>query len=145
MTESWCDDRITNSYLNIDGYELIVRQDRKDKAGGGILFYSLKNINVVPGSSKNNFNQFVSCEIPTVTGPNLTVYIVYRPPDSCDVNYVENVKLLCDLVEKSSENSLFVGDFNFPSIDWQTLSCPDTSSKLFLDSCNNKFMTQHVD
>ena len=45
----------------------------------------------------------------------------------------------------SSQNYLFVGDFNFPSIDWQQMACPDTVSKSFLNACNNKFLTQHVD
>ena len=48
------------------------------------------------------------------------------------------------LVQSIPHNSILIGDFNYPEIDWPTLSCSQNPDKQFLDVVNDKFLTQHV-
>ena len=41
------------------------------------------------------------------------------------------------------EHSILLGDFNYPSIDWNSLSS-DTFERQFLETCNDRFLSQHV-
>ena len=70
---------------------------------------------------------------------------MYRPylrehPDKCD----RNNKLLYELIKESDTNSVFIGDFNFGGINWNSLTS-DTDDKLFLETVQDMFITQHVD
>ena len=128
ITETWCSEEISNAMLNIPGYfiEPELRLDRTDTMngiGGGLLVYVKDNLIVKPIPVENNFNMFKRFEIISneskddgrfKTKPNLTVTLVYRPPRSRN----ENTQELCKLFRNSGENSLFIGDFNFPTINW---------------------------
>ena len=48
-----------------------------------------------------------------------------------------------DVIKKSSNMVLNMGDFNFPGIDWVTLEADVTGSK-FLDLTQDCFLTQYV-
>ena len=68
---------------------------------------------------------------------SLNITLVYRPPNANDINTHE----LCKLFENAGGNSIFIGDFNFPSIDW-TFETADRkaeiSSSLRKRICLNK-------
>ena len=59
---------------------------------------------------------------------NLTVTLVYRPPRSRNKNTEE----LCKLFENSGDNSIIIGDFNFPTINWNELTA-DRNSDFFAE------------
>ena len=43
VTETWTNETIDNAYLKLDGYEIVIREDRSDTEkgrGGGILMYA---------------------------------------------------------------------------------------------------------
>ena len=42
-------------------------------------------------------------------------------------------------------NSIIVGDLNYPEIDWSTLHSTNPLGQEFLDTANDKFLSQHVD
>lgn len=50
-----------------------------------------------------------------------------------------------DYVGTLPENSVMIGDFNFPKIEWNTLECSSPTDKLFLNTTQDKFLTQLVD
>ena len=51
---------------------------------------------------------------------------------------------LTKVIETTAHNgALNVGDFNYPSIDWENLDA-DNSSRYFLDLVTDSFLTQHV-
>ena len=125
-----------------------MRQDRQGRGGGGILLYAKDNIcgQIVPGSSVIDdgvFNQFVSCKV-IGKSSELNLYVIYRPPSSCDPDYVNNNMKLCNLVRSIPENSILCGDFNYSKINWKSMTS-DTFSQQFLDTCNDKFLSQHID
>ena len=47
LTETWTNDQIDNSFLNVEGYEVVARDDREDTEkgrGGGVLIYVKKTL-----------------------------------------------------------------------------------------------------
>ena len=65
---------------------------------------------------------------------------MYRPLSSNEANTSE----LCKLLKLSSKNSLFLGDFNFPSIDWNLKTC-DRKSENFLQAVEENEYDQLAD
>ena len=97
----------------------------------------------MPVSLNSTFNQVIACEILSSSGDNITLYTVYRPPNSCDPNFCENADELNKLIQNL--NSILCGDFNYGEIDWDTLNCGSGQSEAFLESCHSIFLEQHVD
>ena len=78
VTESWTNDSITEQYLSIPNYSLIVKSDRQDKAegrGGRILIYVKDPIIAQRLEANNNFNQAagISVKAPTI---NLNIHVI---------------------------------------------------------------------
>jgi hypothetical protein len=116
VTESWCNNSISNEFLSIDGYELQtdLRMDRIDTAqgrGGGLLVYSKTGLKVTKIECNVTFNQYCCFTI-----SDITIYLVYRSPNAT----VEAMASLVDLVKNVRKNTIIIGDFNLPDIDWST-------------------------
>ena len=147
IAETWCNSEITNSMLGIKGYfiEPDLRVDRNDTLngiGGGLIVYVKNSLIVKPIDQESTFNMFTQFEIICKDDikNNLTITLVYRPPSAP----LENTEELCKLLEKSGPNSSFIGDFNFPSIDW-IYETSDNKSINFLQSTKNLNYEQFVD
>ena len=144
ITESWRNNSISDNILNIDGYELIsdLRRDRNDTTngiGGGLLVFARKGLVILSIDMTNNFNQYINFKIVT-KNCDLNVYLIYRPPSCSNEN---NVKL-CDIIKNAPKDSILIGDFNFPKIDWNSLIC-DNFSLDFMNACIDNNFTQYVD
>ena len=128
--------------LNIQGYNIEpeLRKDRTDTLngiGGGILVYAKEELIIKPVEVNNDMNMFSRFEILSKDDgtDNLSVTLVYRPPRA----RAENTLELCKLFENTSANSIFIGDFNFPSINWQDQTA-DRSCENFLEcTLDNNF------
>ena len=97
--------------------------------------------NVYSVTLKHNFDQVLHVVISgTNNEPDIHLHVVYKPPSSSDTNINNLIKYVSNI----PENSVLVGDFNFPDINWSTLQCPSVDSP-FLDMCNDKFLNQLVD
>ena len=144
ICESWCNENLPNSSLNLKNYNLEIRLDRTDTfngIGGGLLVYAKAGLNVVPSDSKNNFNQYCSFKVLSPKNDvDINLYLIYRSPNST----LFNNELLTNLILNCDDNSLIVGDFNFPSIDWSSLDC-DSRTKCFVDAICEKNIVQLVD
>ena len=84
ICETWTvADKHTKSFLQIDGYEIVCRDDRKDTSegfGGGLLIYRRDDI-TAPESVKleySNFNQCVAVKLPIKGGKTIELVLVYR-------------------------------------------------------------------
>ncbi len=64
---------------------------------------------------------------------------MYRPPSSPP----ENCRLLLDLLDDLPPNSLLLGDFNYPYINWRD-STAVARGKDFLEKCNEACLEQLV-
>lgn len=147
ITESWCHSEITNSFLDLPGFELNgdLRTDRCDThhgIGGGLLVYSSPEVKILPRDKNGQddlFNQFCSFDIMT-EGDTLTIVLVYRSPNST----AENNERLLKLVQDSPTNVILVGDFNFPGIDWKAETASSKTGRSFLDACRERGFDQMV-
>ncbi len=66
-----------------------------------------------------------------------TIYLVYRPPSSADMDG------LVKIIQQSGPNTIMVGDFNLPSIDWEHGTAAGRAQE-FLAAAEEKFMEQLV-
>jgi len=131
--------------LNSSGYSLEIRQDSsetKDGIGGEILVFvrnglTIFNVDV----NKFNFNRYCKFSLLSENGEgNLNITIVYRSPNSSDLNNSE----LCTILREHDKNCIFIGDFNFPGINWTNQSSVKKSQE-FLDETIFAGLHQIVD
>ena len=118
LCETWCNNATNSAGLQIEGYTLQqdLRRDRTDTAngiGGGLLVYARNGLVVLPCDQESDFNQY--CKFSLVNGSEtFYVYLIYRPPSAGQ----SSKDKLSELLKEANKNSLFVGDFNLPGIDW---------------------------
>ena len=126
--------------LKLNGYDLIGRRDRSDTLngrGGGILVYSrLPHVYEQP---PNKSEQVIHTTLTTQNNVDIQLHFFYRSPNSNTANNEEVIKYL----ENIPENSILIGDFNHPEINWSTLNCTHALGKMFLDTINDKFLSKH--
>jgi len=149
IAETWLNDDTNTAMLNIEGYYIDpdLRLDRKDTLngiGGGLIVYIKEGLIVKPTSAESNFNQFVQFEVVNkddiCTTRNLNITLIYRPPSSRD----ENTDELCKLISTAGKNSIFIGDFNFPGINWE-FETSDRKGASFLKSTKDNYLEQLID
>jgi hypothetical protein len=117
VTESWCNDEVTNGLLTVPGYNLLpdLRVDRQDTAagvGGGLLVYAKPNIDILPEQQRYDFTQHVNFKVLTA-GEELHLSLVYRPPRTSPEAYDS----MANFIRSTRGNRVLIGDFNLPNID----------------------------
>ena len=140
VTETWCNNEISNAYLGIPGYELQtdLRQDRSDTdrgRGGGLLVYTKTGLQIFSCDKIVDFNQY--CKF-VVRG--VTFYLIYRSPNSS----AEEVSRLAGLIRQAEKDSVIIGDFNLPTIDWEAATARGTAAEV-LEAVEDRLMVQMVD
>jgi hypothetical protein len=139
VTESWCNSDISDALLSIDGYEVQpdLRSDRQDTAqgrGGSLLVYVKTGLKVLKLDLESNFQQYFKFLIDDVV-----IYLLYRSPNAPPQSMTE----LEQLVRKAEKNSILLGDYNLPDIDWEVGSGA-ARSRAFLDAVEDSMMEQMV-
>jgi nitrous oxidase accessory protein NosD len=140
ITESWCNNGISNAFLSLPGYELQheLRRDREDTRegrGGGLLVYAKQGINILACDNSIDFIQYCKFNV-----CDLTCFLIYRPPNGT----IENMTKLAELIRTADRNTLFIGDFNLPGIDWTT-GHGRGAERLIVEAAHDMFCTQMVD
>ena len=142
VTETWTNDALGDALLGVEGYEIVVRCDRGDTAGGrggGILIYAERGVCMWSVDNETNFNQCVSTKIKTRC-EELNFHVVYRSPNSKK----ENDEELCRWVRELRGTNILIGDFNFPDVDWRD-GRAGAKGRNFFDATASRFMEQLVD
>jgi hypothetical protein len=130
VTESWCNSDISDAHLSLDGYEVQpdLRMDGQDTAqdrGRGILVYVCNGVKVLKIDRRISFHQYCKFLVGDVT-----LYLVYRSPNAP----AQSIQELAMLVRAAEKNSIFIGDFNLPDIDWSNGTCL-AKSRPFVGGC----------
>ena len=151
LSETWLKSYISDAQLHIPGYALS-RCDRQGRVGGGVLLYSHEDI---PVSSVKTYDDGV-CQALFVTFLTAKICIanVYRPPSAIHSSFNKAINFLDDAYRSLEDESFqlwMVGDFNFPNIDWSSLSVnpggsadSTQSSLLLLNFMSKHFLNQYV-
>ena len=74
---------------------------------------------------------------------NLILCTIYVPPPACE-SYVCSLTEYLAVLQSSYDHCICVGDFNFPDIDWLSLSGSSFLSNFFCDFIFDCNLTQHV-
>ena len=142
LCETWTNDTIDNSFLEIPGFKLMIRKDRSDTdkgRGGGLLVYVKKGITCYEKNISEEIIQAASLTFPMVDH-DLHLHVIYRSPNSSP----DNNESINTFVQNIGRNSIIIGDFNYPNICWETLTSNNVAEG-FVNTVNEKFLTQHVD
>ena len=138
VTETWLSDYIYDCEILPSDF-VLYRKDRPSR-GGGVLVAVSKSIYSSHISSPSNL-EIVS----VMLGQDLEFILcsVYVPPNSSEAYLSSLLSYLTHLVT-SYKRCIFVGDFNFPDIDWFSLTgcCPLSNS--FCEFIFDSNLTQHV-
>jgi len=151
ITESWLKTHISDAQIRVANYTPYRADRQKRKCGGAMLL--IHNSLVV--SNVQVFDNTV-CEaiICTVAGMGV-VASIYRPPDALCQEFTPLLQFLDsylgDAESERNSDTLFLGDLNFPGIDWTQLSYTRTtkdhnaSCEKILDFVSDHLLTQCID
>ena len=67
-------------------------------------------------NESSKLNQYCSLAVKCESGKEFNISLVYRSPNSSS----KNNNLFFEFIANHPSNSLIVGDFNLPKIDWTT-------------------------
>ena len=114
VTETWAHQDINSAHLSIEGYEVQtdLRRDRVDTTqgrGGGIMVYAKTGIKPTVLDNTTPFSQYCAFKLQDVT-----IYLLYRSPNAS----AESISNLAGLIRAAGKDSILIGDFNLPEIDW---------------------------
>ena len=138
LTECWTNELIDSSILKLSGYEMTVRKDRMDTAGGrggGVIIYVKEGIPAWEIDCDTDFCQVAGIEIKGDKGVATSIYCVYRSPNSSQLN---DEKLL-EWMRRREGRYVMCGDFNYPGIKWDE-GRSDVKGRDFLEVIQSKFM-----
>ena len=142
VSESWLTSDIPDSFVAISGYHIVRSDNPSLVKKHGVAIYIRNSINYlnIPSGFKN---------LAVVFLVDFGIYImtVYRPPS---YNTDENVALMEFLVNFCSDKEVLVqGDFNLPSLLWQTCNPIENYTlpvdRLFFDCFSDIGFTQVVE
>lgn len=144
ITESWTPETIPDSVLQVPGYNLF-RKDRKNQKGGGILLYVTNCVKCICNEklTYDVYDESLWCNLWINSDISLLVGVVYRPPQSNLSKNHQLFNLLNKLSCDKSSYKLIVGDFNFPSINWNTFQFSPCCDE-FMDVVLDLNLSQHV-
>lgn len=141
ITETWANEKISDSELNLQGYTLF-RKDRNDKKGGGVILYVENSLSVTVREELVGelFNESLWCEIQTGSDKTL-VGICYRNPLTTE-GEDDDLRKIMDKISK--EVVVIMGDFNFSGINWDNMDGSNIRENKFIECVQDNFLTQHV-
>ncbi len=140
VTESWCNESISDAYLSIQGYELKseLRLDRSDTGagrGGGLIVYAKKELSVLKLDQTARHSQICKFLV-----SDMAFYLVYRSPSAP----ADSITELATIVRGAEKSCVFIGDFNLPLIDWEAGTARGRLEEL-LEAAHDRMMEQLVD
>jgi hypothetical protein len=85
VCETFDNENISDAYLGLVSYEMIVRKDGRDTTNGrarGLIIYSREGLKASPMiiAGGNTFTECAGISIPWGRGEILKLVLVYRPP-----------------------------------------------------------------
>jgi len=99
--------------------------------------YNRDGLDILPGDNSAVFNQYVTFKI-FIAKVTTTICLVYRPPNSTDMDGLAN------LIKNAPPNSILIGDFNLPGIDWESGTATGRAREI-LEAAEERFFEQLVD
>jgi hypothetical protein len=146
LNETWLDmnGKHLIAEISIPNYKMFyVDKPTPTKRGGGSIMYVRDYLNpIIKRTTATNTSEIIHLEIQPQHGTIIKIVLIYRkttiPAALDDIFYSQ----LEDIVTTNHE-TVIMGDFNLPNIDWTTLQAPAPGNKL-LNFVNDNNLRQHV-
>ena len=125
--------------------------------GGGVAMLYNNRYTALPVDIPSQFDHVELCAADVCLNSikPLRIFTCYRPPaasnrDTDAVSYISDLCNCIDMLMPRSGSVIVCGDFNFPTIDWNSLSCTlhncsYTCTGVFIDFVLKHGFTQLVD
>ena len=113
ISETWLNANSPPLFL-IEGYQL-VRKDRQNGRGGGVLFYVSDKISFKIRedlSFQSQSAELLCIEIDLSSDKNFIVCVMYRPPHTDIDTFLTDFDLLLAAINNSDKSVCIMGDFN---------------------------------
>ena len=138
VSETWLHKNIYDNEILLAGYTLF-RSDRGTKGGGVMLAINdeLTYKQLTVPDTIEALEVIINCS------KNLIFGIVYIPPNSSNAYHSSVFNFIHSLPQ--TNNIIIVGDFNYPDIDWFTLTGTNLNSSSFCDLIFDINFVQLVD
>ena len=122
VTESWLNDSVDDSFVQISNYSTPFRRDRQGRTGGGVCCYIRNDLSCSIPSNLMNEPTCIECLWLRLRGANIILGVVYIPPALSLVQYQEITQYLIDCADMTLDGAtddrlILVGDFNRMPID----------------------------
>ena len=144
LTETWLKPYITDSQIELKHYN-VHRCDRNTRIGGGVLLYTHESI---PSTEFDKFDnqtcQMLICKCET---SRMIICILYRPPEAPLASFKPVLETISSYISGHDNYDLcLLGDFNFPCIDWNTLSIIPGATSITIQCMETffNFMADHL-
>ena len=136
LCETFLNANIFDAEIQMQGY-IVCRTDRLSRPGGGVCFYIKDHIQFSTCLSFSND----MCEVLIVklSNPQLVLINTYRSPNSSRESFEEIVNKIRSCIGEMSTplcDTIMLGDFNFPLIDWQSTVISSIHANSLLDLTN---------
>ena len=142
LTETWLSKEFPDEFLDLNDF-VIFRKDRDNgnDAHGGVLIAVNPNLN--PNAISIDTDLEVCFINLNISGLTFKLGVVYRPRT---FNRNKN-QILYNIISNQIWNAdrfCVLGDFNFPHINWNTLSSSISEENYFIEMVHELNMIQHV-
>ena len=153
ISESWINEEVLNESkleYELDGYLLYTYQ-RPNRIGGGLALYVKNSLVSVQNDSFKISDDveslWVDINFESVSNSkenSIRIGVFYRPPNQ--QTGIEYDKLMINEINSAcNSNTLILGDFNLPTINWDTHEVNNEEGRLFMECCQDNFLTQFVE
>ncbi len=133
--------------LKDKGYEHFPLNIEND-TGRGMVIYTKQYLHVTRVNPQNNFSEVVLLEIELRKNDKLLLGCFYRSGSGSTQNNTQMIQLIHNIARKNYSHLCLVGDFNYPSINWNTWhpgnENEDSDESNFIDCLRDNFLSQHI-
>ncbi len=117
--------------------------------GRGMLLYTSKDLNAKEVKMNTIFSENIFVKIKLTSEDWLLVGLIYRSDAGTEENNSNLRALISEATNKGFSHILIMGDFNYPTIDWNAWSTRGESTTseeyLLIENLQDNYLFQHVD
>ena len=154
VTETWLNDTVPDNIITDTSKYSVHRTDRKMSRGGGVMIITHNHLPVNSVKIPPNFDHLELCAVDIVLpGSPVRLFTCYRPPssnrDPIALAYITDLCTCLEMLLPRNGSIIITGDFNFPDVNWSSLSalrcCSHTCPGVFLNFFFKHSLCQFVD
>jgi hypothetical protein len=138
--------KLHKAELSIPGYDMFPDNFPPEK-GRGVVMYVKQELKAVEVHMDTEFHENVWVSINLADKSRLLLGCIYKSPSSTEENHRHLNQLLLSVsgMQKTYNQTLIVGDFNFPGIDWTVSRGRESIDSDFIECIRDCYFEQIVD